>query len=49
MTDSPITARVLDTLQVFATVVAIGVGAGVLIPLACEVVVLTYLMPEGTK
>lgn len=49
MTDSPITARVLDTLQVFATVVAIGVGAGVLIPLACDFIVFTYLMPEGFK
>jgi hypothetical protein len=49
MTDSPITARVLDALQVLATITAIGVGAGVLIPLVGEFIVFTYLMPEGME
>ena len=49
MTDSPIITRVLDTLQILATVIAIGVGAGVLIPLVGEFVVFTYLVPEGME
>jgi len=49
VSDSPTIARVLDVLQVLATITAIGVGAGALIPLACDFIMFTYLMPEGAK
>ena len=48
MTDSK-TARVIEVLQLLATISCIGIGAGVLIHLIGEFVIFTYLLPEGAK
>lgn len=48
MTDSK-TARVIEALQLFATISCIGIGAGTLIQLVGEFVILTYLLPGGMK
>jgi hypothetical protein len=48
MTDSK-TARVIEALQLLATISCIGIGAGTLIHLVGEFVILTYLLPGGMK
>ena len=48
MTDSKAT-RVIEALQLLATISCIGVGAGTLIHLVGEFVILTYLLPGGMK
>lgn len=48
MTDSK-AIRVIEALQLFATISCIGIGAGVLIHLVGEFVIFTYLLPEAFK
>lgn len=48
MTDSK-AARVIEALQLLATISCIGIGAGVLVHLVGEFVILTYLLPGGAK
>lgn len=41
--------RVLDGVQLFVVIACIGIGAGTLLHLGGEFVILTYLLPENMK
>lgn len=41
--------RVIEALQLIATISCIGIGAGTLLHLVGEFVILTYLLPGGAK
>jgi hypothetical protein len=41
--------RVVGALHVLAVITCIGIGAGVLIHLVGELVIVTYLLPGGMK